>query len=342
MTEAMSDRAVRAPHDPHRRARRDSGSSTDPGGDADPPTALATPAPDDALKRRNSADPLAAVLVLGDRATRVGAVIGIFLALTSHGAASAKAIASASLHDMRMIVEQMRFEVHDYLWSVYDVDLTPPKPQEAPKPEEPPKVAEPEPAPKPVAPPPTNAPPPKADPYEPPPAAAEAAKILTREADPDEILDMTDRGIASGEGQGVGYGQVAGAGTGKTATFDPNAKVGGTPGGRGTGAPAPPAPPAAAGPDRSAPPGLVGSTSWSCPFPPEADADQIDQANVVIMVTVRPDGSPLSVKIVNDPGHGFGRAARMCALGRRYTPGQDRSGAALTATTPPIRVNFTR
>jgi periplasmic protein TonB len=342
MTEALSDRAVRAPHDDRRRPRRDGNGSTDPGGDGDPEAALATPASGHPSTKRRSADPLAAVLALGDRATRVGAVIGVFLALTSHGAASAKAVASASLHDMRLIAEQMRRDVHDYLWATYDVDLTPPKAEEPPKPEEPPKAApEPEPAPKPVAPQPANTPPPQSDPYEPPPAAAEAAKILTREADPDEVLDMTDRGIASGEGQGVGYGQVAGAGTGKAPTFDPNAKVGGTPGGRGTGAPAPPSP-AAAGPDRSAPPGLVGSSSWNCQFPPEADAEQIDQASVVIMVTVRPDGSPLSVKIVNDPGNGFGRAARLCALGRRYTPGRDRSGVALTATTPPITVRFTR
>jgi protein TonB len=48
------------------------------------------------------------------------------------------------------------------------------------------------------------------------------------------------------------------------------------------------------------------------------------------------------VKVVSDPGHGFGRAARMCALGRRYTPGNDRAGQPITGTTPPIKVRFTR
>ena len=60
------------------------------------------------------------------------------------------------------------------------------------------------------------------------------------------------------------------------------------------------------------------------------------------MVTVRPDGSPLSVKVVSDPGHGFGRAARMCALGRRYTPGLDREGKPMVGTLGPINVRFTR
>jgi protein TonB len=240
---------------------------------------------------------------------------------------------------MRVIAERMRSEVHEYLWAIYDVDLVPPKAEEPPKPKEPEPAPVPEPAPK-IAPQPANTPPPKADPYEPPPAAAQAAKVLTRQADPDEVLDMTDRGIASGEGDGVGYGQVAGAGTAKAPTFDPNAKVGGTPGGKGTGAPAAPPPPPA-GPDRSRAPAPM-SMDWKCDFPPEADADQVDLARVAISVTVRPDGTPLSVKVVTDPGHGFGRAARMCALGKRYNPGFDRSGAPITATTPPFYVRFTR
>jgi protein TonB len=273
----------------------------------------------------------------------VGAALGLSVALLAHAAGAANALQSAALHDLRTIVAEMRSATHEFLWAQYEVDLTPPKPEEAPKPKEPEPDTPPEPAPAPnvAAPQPANAPPPKTDPYDPPPAAAEAAKILTRQADPEEILDMTDRGIASGEGQGVGYGQVAGAGTAKAPTFDPNAKVGGVVGGTGKGDPARP-PPAAAGPDRSSAPGLVGGSSWSCAFPPEADTDQIDQANVVIVVTVRPDGSPLSVKVVSDPGHGFGRAARICALGRRYTPGTDRAGTPIVQTTPPITVRFTR
>jgi periplasmic protein TonB len=95
--------------------------------------------------------------------------------------------------------------------------------------------------------------------------------------------------------------------------------------------------------DRSKPPGLSGGTNWgTCPFPAEADAEQIDQAKVTIVVTVRPDGSPLAVKVLSDPGHGFGRNARMCALGKRWTAGLDRNGQPTTGTTPPITVKFNR
>ncbi|WP_437825207.1 energy transducer TonB [Sorangium sp. So ce1153] len=338
MSQATSDRAAGAIHDGRR--RRDGRGGADPGGAPEPPPSLAAPAAGRAGDRRRAADPLAAVLTLGDRASRVGAFLGVTLALTSHSAASARAIVSGSLHDMRQMVEEMRVGIHDYLWAMYEVDVTPPKVEEPKPPEPEPPAPEPEPVPKVAPPPQANTPPPKDDPYEPPPAAAEAAKVLTREPDPEEVLDMTDRGIASGEGQGVGYGQVAGAGTAKAPTFNPNAKVGGVVGGKGTGDPVPP--PVPAGPDRSAPAGLVGSSQWNCPFPPESDVDQIDQAKVVLMITVRPDGSPLSVKVVSDPGHGFGRAARMCALSRRYTPQKDRAGSPITGTTPPLTVNFTR
>ncbi|WP_437594593.1 energy transducer TonB [Sorangium sp. So ce1000] len=339
MSQATSDRAAGARHDGRRQGKR---GGAEPGGPVDPSAAVASPESGRTGGRRRGAEPLAAVLALGDRASRVGAFLGVTLAVTSHGAASARAIVSGSLRDMRHVVAEMRLGIHDYLWAIYEVDVPPPPKAEEPKPPEPEPPPAPEPAPVPkVAPPPqANTPPPKDDPYDPPPAAAAAAKVLTKEPDPEEVLDMTDRGIASGEGQGVGYGQVAGAGTAKTPTFNPNAKVGGVVGGKGTGDPAPPPPPA--GPDLSAPPGLIGSSNWNCPFPPEADVDQIDQAKVVLMVMVRPDGSPLSVKVVSDPGHGFGRSARMCALGMRYRPGKDRSGASIAATTPPITVNFTR
>ncbi|WP_437283178.1 energy transducer TonB [Sorangium sp. So ce375] len=337
MSQVTSDRAAGAVHDGRRRGRR---GGAEPGGANDPSAPPASPPRGRAGERRRGADPLAAVLALGDRASRMGAFLGVTLAVTSHGAASARAIVSGSLRDMRHVVEEMRVGIHDYLWAIYEVDVPPPKVEQPKPPEpEPPPAPEPEPVPK-VAPPPQAKAPPKDDPYEPPPAAAAAAKVLTKEPDPDEVLDMTDRGIASGDGQGVGYGQVAGAGTAKAPTFNPSAKVGGVVGGKGTGDPVPP--PVPAGPDRSAPAGLVGSSNWGCAFPPESDVDQIDQAKVVIMVTVRPDGSPLSVKVVSDPGHGFGRAARMCALSRRYTPQKDRAGAPVTGTTPPITVNFTR
>ena len=62
---------------------------------------------------------------------------------------------------------------------------------------------------------------------------------------------------------------------------------------------------------------------------------------MTVQVTVRPDGSVLSANILADPGHGFGRAARMCALGKRLSPALDRMGTPILASEP-ITVRFSR
>lgn len=294
-------------------------------------------------KRRLSEqpDPLAAVMSLGEREVRVGAVLGLAFALLTHGAASSRAF--TSLHDLWTSMDTMRQVQHEFFWQEYDIDLTPKeKPPEVKPPEPPPPEPEPEPAPVPVAK--VAAPVKEEDPYEPPPAPAQAAKVLTAPEDPqdEKIEDLTGDGFVSGEGTGPIGGYMSQQGTGNSPTFNPNAKVGGTPGGKGTGDPRPPPPPPPPGPDLSRAAGLVGSTSWNCPFPPEADAEQIDSATATVVVTVRPDGTPMSVKVTSDPGHGFGRAARICALGRRYNPALDRTGQPTTSTMPPITVRFSR
>jgi periplasmic protein TonB len=98
------------------------------------------------------------------------------------------------------------------------------------------------------------------------------------------------------------------------------------------------APPAA---HSSRPVGLLASSAWSCPFPPESDTDKIDQAVATVLVTVGVDGSALSVSVVGDPGHGFGRAAAACALAKRYQPALDRAGAPIVASAP-VNVRFMR
>lgn len=289
--------------------------------------------------RGGDADPLAAVLVLGDRAVRVGAILGILLAFLTHGAGAARAM--ASLREMSLSVQEMRAGIHDFLWTMYDVDLEPPKPIDKPKEPDPPPAPDPEPV---AIPAPKAAPAPKEeDPYEPPPAPAQASKIITAPEDPAEekIEDLTDQGFVTGDGTGPGYGVVSAAGTSSAPTWNPHAKVGGTPGGKGTGDVRPPPPPPPTK-DLSRSATVAGSTSWDCPFPAEADAEQIDSALVTVVVTVRSDGTPQSVKVISDPGHGFGRQARICALGKRYTPGLDRGGAPITQTTPPIRISFVR
>ena len=287
----------------------------------------------------SSADPWARVFSLGDRAVKVGAAIGLVLALGSHGIASARAL--LALYDLQKGVFAMRASIHEFLWTEYDIDLKPQEKEKEPeKKDEPPPPPEPEPDPIPV-PAPKIADKPKDDPYEAEKAApVQAAKILTAAADPNRVEDLTDQGIVSGENtDGPLGGQSSAQGKSDQITHNPSVSNTGKPGGTGTGdKPPPPAPKQ----DLSRSADVVGSKSWSCPFPDEADTDQIDFAQVTVIVTVRPDGSPAGVQVQSDPGHGFGRAARMCALARKYSPGVDADGNPVTKSTPPIRVTFSR
>jgi len=81
---------------------------------------------------------------------------------------------------------------------------------------------------------------------------------------------------------------------------------------------------------------------WACPWPHEADNQQIDEQTVVIQVVVGPDGSVESATLLSDPGHGFGQAAIACALRTRFTPARDREGRPTRATSPAVLVRFTR
>jgi protein TonB len=285
-----------------------------------------------------SPDPLARVLSLGDGSLRDGVILGVLIAFLSHGAAFGKAM--TSLVEMRQFVEVTRTSLHEYFWAVYEVDNTP-----KPKVEE--KAPDPVPDPTPAPPPDPKAfaPKPKDDPYEQQAPAAkpsEASKVLTddKPVKDDEPLDMTKWGIVSGNGTALG-GQQSAAGSGNTITHNPHTSLTGTPGGTGSGPPPPPPPPAPTV-DRSAPPSLVGSTQWNCPFPAEADTDEINDAVVTIVVTVRPDGTPAAVSVASDPGHGFARQARICALSKKYQPGLDKLGSPTTSSTPPLKVRFTR
>lgn len=285
---------------------------------------------------RRDRDPLAPIFNLGERAANTGAIIGLFVALSTHGYASASAM--TALFDMQHAIVEMRKDLHDFFWTEYDVDI-PPEQKAEEKKEEPPPEPEPEPEPAPKMDKPAVK---EEDPYEdktPPPPPAQAAKVLTAKEDPDEPVDMTGNGFVTGDGTGPGYGMVSAEGKGKEPTYNKSASLDGKEGGTGNGKGAPPPP----GPDLSKPAGTSGSSSWNdCPFPAEADAEQIDQAFPVIIVTVRPDGTAAAVKVVEDPGYGFGRQARICALAKRYTAALDKTGQPTTGVTPPIRVRFTR
>lgn len=190
-------------------------------------------------------------------------------------------------------------------------------------------------------------PPPPAPKVEPKKQDVQPAALPQRKSMPEDIYSLPTAspnaipmptstetgGDALYDDPGADFGSPGGSPTGTGTGFG---SPGGT--GTGTGAPVAVAPPK---PDMSRPASVVG-TAWNCPFPAEADADGVDSAVATIVVTVGEDGSPRSVSVVSDPGSGFGRAARQCALGRRYVAGLDRDGNATTATTPPIRVRFSR
>ncbi|WP_437308877.1 energy transducer TonB [Sorangium sp. So ce388] len=80
--------------------------------------------------------------------------------------------------------------------------------------------------------------------------------------------------------------------------------------------------------------------AWACSFPEEAK--DIKSAVTVISVYIGADGSPLSVRVLSDPGHGFGQAAARCAMTKRFRPAQDEHGTPIVAWSPPITIHYTR
>jgi protein TonB len=93
--------------------------------------------------------------------------------------------------------------------------------------------------------------------------------------------------------------------------------------------------------DLSRLPQLTGGAVWDCPFPREADEAGLDHAVVGLRVEVDAEGKVLSATTRSDPGHGFAREARRCALGKRWAPGFDRAGRPVRAKTT-VNVRFDR
>jgi protein TonB len=274
-------------------------------------------------------DPLDPVFRLGHRASRLGMTIGLLCAVSLHGGG----VAAGMTQPLAIggFAEQVRQSLLERLRGTYDVEV-----EKAPPPPPPPTADPPKPEPEAFRPlPATPAPAPKAP--TPTPAAAEAGKVLTAQADPDEPLDLTGNTFVTGSGDRYVGGTTTADGTAQKAVYDPRA--------RGAGVPdAPKAAPAVAMPakDLSRSPVPV-ERSWpDCGFPPEADAEQIDYMQVRIIVTVGPDGRATSVSVLRDPGYGFGARARQCALRKRYVPGLDASGRSMTMTTAPFPVTFSR
>jgi periplasmic protein TonB len=199
-----------------------------------------------------------------------------------------------------------------------------------PEPPPPPVAApEPEPQPEPVAVKPLAAPAPPAPRAA--PAAAQAAEVLAQEPVAEEIVDFGETFV---QGTAVAYagGSTAAAGTSQKAVRDPGARANGIVGGTGTDT---------SGIDRSRAPALAGGATWDCPFPREADLEDIHDAVVALRVRVARDGGVEDVSIERDPGSGFGREAMRCARRKRWAPGLDAAGnpAAMTSR---VNVRFTR
>ena len=275
-----------------------------------------------------AADPMSKVLATGPR---IPVAVTVAVAVFLHVGMAAGATA-ASLFDEIFAWQKGIHDIVDYRLSQYEVDLVKePEPEPEPEPEK-----EPEPEPEPEKPVVKETPPPEAAP---PPQPAQAAKVLTSDPEPNEgPVDLTNT-FVTGSGSTYAGGTTSSEGTSKTAVYNPAAANTGVPGGTGTA----PAPPPVRKEDKSRVPGLLGSVDWNdCPFPGEADAEQIDQAFVLIQVKVKPDGSPENVIVVQDPGHGFGREARKCAMRKKYSQGLDADGNPIAGTTKPFRVRFER
>jgi protein TonB len=204
------------------------------------------------------------------------------------------------------------------------IDIETQSEPEPPPPEPEPKAEEPAPVPE-------KAPPPVAK-AEPPPAAAQAGQVLTAKADPNEPIDLTGMTFVTGTGDTYAGGVTASNGTSKDAVHDRNASTKGVVGGTG----------AAPVVDRSAPASLASSTQWQCPFPEEADIEQINYARVTVTVSVQVDGRAKSVQVIKDPGFGFANAARVCALRQAYRPALDRDGKPIAQTLGPMNITFQR
>lgn len=199
-----------------------------------------------------------------------------------------------------------------------DVELPPAAPEVAEKPPEP------EPPPTPV---PARAQPKEAKPEEPTPAAAVAGQVL---AAADEALDFGDTFVA-GTGDSYAGGVTERVGTSTRAVRDVNARAGGV-------APAVSAAPAR---DLSRAPRLAGGMEWDCPFPPEADDASVDHAVVTLRVDVSATGQVRAVQATADPGYGFAREARRCAMSKRWSVGLDRDGHSVDAIAL-VNVRFDR
>lgn len=260
----------------------------------------------------NAKDPLERVLNLGgDKALRV-LVGAIVLTVAFHGAAAVRA---GYIH-AEMIAWTLRLDSVINARLAQEVEIEQDKLPEA-------KVEEKK----------EEDPIPKMDvKQDTPVAAAQASQILAAKSD--DVMDFTKDVYNVGTSERFSGGQTRSDGTNTKAVTAPIVAPTGT--GNGN-APQP----QIMAVDLSRTATLAGSGEWRCPFPPEADADQVDEAAAIIEVIVGADGKPQRASILQDPGHGFGREARGCAMREAFVPALDRDGKPVTSSKK-FRVKFER
>jgi len=212
------------------------------------------------------------------------------------------------------ICAEMAARVHDAIAAERAVDVTPP-PKPPPPAETPPTPHVAEPA--------LREHVHTAAAHHAPAAPAQAGQIAAASRSP---VDFTGSAFVVGSGPSYAGGTTTSAGTNRKPATGAVA-----PGGTGDGT------------ARSrARPVSLDQAAWNCPWPSEADARQVDQETVVIRVAVGVDGRADRVDVLQDPGFGFGPAARQCALTTRFGAARNPAGDAIAALSPPIRVHFFR
>ncbi len=277
---------------------------------------------------------------------RDGMYVGLIVALLGHVAAVGSP--DYTMWMMHVAVVKMNRELAAYFKRTQDVSVVS---EDEPAPDKAEEVAVPEPEPIADDPVPADEPDPVAaeedepedDPYEddepyvaPAPLAAEAQDIMTAE---DGAVDMTGDGwdIHDNDGstsRGTGWTGRKGRKDGHVG--NPRARSDGTRDGKGTAKPRRRTP----SKDLSRAASVVGG-NWGCPFPPQADLNQVDRAAVTLSISVGANGRARSASVMSDPGYGFGAQARRCAMSKRYSAARNRAGKKITKTIV-VRVTFKR
>lgn len=176
-----------------------------------------------------------------------------------------------------------------------------------------------------------------------PPPLGKAANVMTAKPDPADKPAPADAPVdfvTDPNGGTFAGGVVARGGTADVGLR------GGAAGGTGdkpvAPAVAPPAPKPAvvAGADLGRAPRLEEADACRGFYPARAESDS---GVVTLAIVVRPGGDVQSVSVVGETpaGEGFGGAARQCLLSKRFTPGLDKEGNAVTSATT-LRVRFSR